>query len=298
MFPRSYVPRFVVVLVTLYWLGRAANSCVWYSGPALDLTQFSGLLAQMRQEEVSPKASSIRDSGYIDCWDSERSDSLSPPRHAREDSFDSLDSLGSRSRHTPSPDVLAPLGSSDGMWSARRPENRPLSGEPLSVPLWRTSGEPLPLSGEPLENLWRTSPPLWRTSGEPLENLSLSLSGEPLENLSPSLENLSPSLENLSLSLSGEPLENLSPSLGNLWRTSLCPSLENLWRTSPPLWRTSLCPSLENLWRTSPPLWGTSGEPLSVPLWRTSGEPLPLSGEPLENLSPSLGNLWRTSPPL
>uniref|UniRef100_A0A8C5A8V7 LIM and calponin homology domains 1 n=1 Tax=Gadus morhua TaxID=8049 RepID=A0A8C5A8V7_GADMO len=105
------------VLVTLYWLGRAANSCVWYSGPALDLTQFSGLLAQMRQEEVSPKASSIRDSGYIDCWDSERSDSLSPPRHAREDSFDSLDSLGSRSRHTPSPDVLAPRGSSDGRGS-------------------------------------------------------------------------------------------------------------------------------------------------------------------------------------
>lgn len=61
----------------------------------------------------SPKRS-IRDSGYIDCWESERSDSLSPPRHTRDDSFDSLDSIGSRSRHTPSPDGLFARGSSDG----------------------------------------------------------------------------------------------------------------------------------------------------------------------------------------
>ena len=33
---------------------------------------------------------SVRDSGY-DCWDSERSDSLSPPRHARDDSLDRWD---------------------------------------------------------------------------------------------------------------------------------------------------------------------------------------------------------------
>ncbi|KAG7231580.1 hypothetical protein INR49_011527 [Caranx melampygus] len=69
------------------------------------------------EEAESPKRS-IRDSGYIDCWDSERSDSLSPPRHGREDSFDSLDSFGSRSRQTPSPDVLVARGSSDG----QRPE--------------------------------------------------------------------------------------------------------------------------------------------------------------------------------
>ncbi|XP_041931289.1 LIM and calponin homology domains-containing protein 1 isoform X11 [Alosa sapidissima] len=107
------------VLITIYWLGKAANSCASYSGPTLDLKEFEGLLSQMRKEAEdcdSPKRS-IRDSGYIDCWDSERSDSLSPPRHGREDSFDSLDSFGSRSRQTPSPDVLVARGSSDGRGS-------------------------------------------------------------------------------------------------------------------------------------------------------------------------------------
>uniref|UniRef100_A0A671PXC4 LIM zinc-binding domain-containing protein n=1 Tax=Sinocyclocheilus anshuiensis TaxID=1608454 RepID=A0A671PXC4_9TELE len=68
------------------------------------------------EEWDSPKRS-IRDSGYIDCWESERSDSLSPPRHARDDSFDSLDSIGSRSHQTPSPDGLLAHGYSDGRGS-------------------------------------------------------------------------------------------------------------------------------------------------------------------------------------
>ncbi|XP_058505424.1 LIM and calponin homology domains-containing protein 1-like isoform X10 [Solea solea] len=107
------------VLITIYWLGRAANGCTSYNGPTLDLKEFEGLLSQMRkeaEEAESPKRS-IRDSGYIDCWDSERSDSLSPPHHGREDSFDSLDSFGSRSRQTPSPDVPVARCSSDGRGS-------------------------------------------------------------------------------------------------------------------------------------------------------------------------------------
>ncbi|XP_042077679.1 LIM and calponin homology domains-containing protein 1 isoform X1 [Haplochromis burtoni] len=115
------------VLITIYWLGRAANSCTSYNGPTLDLKEFEGLLSQMRketEEAESPKRS-IRDSGYIDCWDSERSDSLSPPRHGREDSFDSLDSFGSRSRQTPSPDVLVARGSSDGRGSDSESDGAP-----------------------------------------------------------------------------------------------------------------------------------------------------------------------------
>uniref|UniRef100_A0A8C2ZE57 DUF4757 domain-containing protein n=2 Tax=Cyclopterus lumpus TaxID=8103 RepID=A0A8C2ZE57_CYCLU len=81
-------------------------------------------MLQGAEEAESPKRS-IRDSGYIDCWDSERSDSLSPPRHGREDSFDSLDSFGSRSRQTPSPDVLVPRGSSDGRGSDSESDGAP-----------------------------------------------------------------------------------------------------------------------------------------------------------------------------
>ncbi|XP_067240519.1 LIM and calponin homology domains-containing protein 1 isoform X1 [Chanodichthys erythropterus] len=68
-------------------------------------------------EEWDSPQRSIRDSGYIDCCESERSDSLSPPRHTRDDSFDSLDSIGSRSRQTPSPDGLLARGYSDGRGS-------------------------------------------------------------------------------------------------------------------------------------------------------------------------------------
>lgn len=42
----SFVPQ---VLVTIYWLGKAANSCTSYSGTTLNLKEFEGLLAQMRK---------------------------------------------------------------------------------------------------------------------------------------------------------------------------------------------------------------------------------------------------------
>ncbi|PWA18755.1 hypothetical protein CCH79_00005570 [Gambusia affinis] len=92
--------------------------------PAAKGSDCSRRLKNEAEAAESPQRS-IRDSGYIDCWDSERSDSLSPPRHGREDSFDSLDSFGSRSQQTPSPDVLVPRGSSDGRGSDSESDGTP-----------------------------------------------------------------------------------------------------------------------------------------------------------------------------
>ncbi|XP_072320079.1 uncharacterized protein [Eucyclogobius newberryi] len=118
------------VLNTVFWLGKAARGCASYAGPTLNLKEFEGLLAQMRMESddsgESSQKRSVRDSGY-DCWDSERSESLSPPRHTRDNSLDSLDSFGSRSQHSPSPDVVN-RGNGDGRGSdseADAPGKRP-----------------------------------------------------------------------------------------------------------------------------------------------------------------------------
>lgn len=54
---------------------------------SLRLVLFVCVLQECEEGGDSSLKRSVRDSGY-DCWDSERSDSLSPPRHTRDNSLD------------------------------------------------------------------------------------------------------------------------------------------------------------------------------------------------------------------
>nr|XP_054602717.1 LIM domain only protein 7 isoform X23 [Nothobranchius furzeri] len=114
------------VLITIFWLGRRAQFDRLYNGPYLNLKAFEGLLGtalyKALQESDGQKGNSIRDSGFGDSWCSEREE-LHHLRggggesggHRRDDSLDSLDSVGSRPHSISSDTTLK--GSSEGCCS-------------------------------------------------------------------------------------------------------------------------------------------------------------------------------------
>ncbi|XP_037095811.1 LIM domain only protein 7 isoform X1 [Syngnathus acus] len=111
------------VLITLYWLGRRAQDERSYDGPYLNFKAFEGLLGtalhKALHELSGQTGSSTQDSGLGDSWSSEREERHQLKGrgggHRRDDSFDSLDSLGSQTLSISSEATLK--GSSEGCCS-------------------------------------------------------------------------------------------------------------------------------------------------------------------------------------
>ncbi|KAL1024023.1 hypothetical protein UPYG_G00050420 [Umbra pygmaea] len=108
------------VLVTLFWLGKAASLCPSYNGPVLNLSEFEDLLSPMRTKDEDRVRPGVRDSGY-DCFDSE---SLASPQHKQDNSLDSLESFVLQSQTSPTPEVITRCHS-DGDSDDNTPNKKP-----------------------------------------------------------------------------------------------------------------------------------------------------------------------------
>ncbi|KAI4889466.1 hypothetical protein NFI96_011640, partial [Prochilodus magdalenae] len=114
------------VLITIYWLGRKAQADPSYSGPQLNFKSFEALLGvalSKALEEASGPKPSVRDSGYGENWDPDKEELFSSqqPNYRREDSVESIDSVGSRTLSVASDYTL--IAGSEGFGSDAEAEH-------------------------------------------------------------------------------------------------------------------------------------------------------------------------------